>query len=75
MSTPAKLLGFRSAIALNKERGSFGLRCPVSRQCAVADTDFWRAYALGLPDKRHQAVGKETGKTSHIERFRRASQD
>jgi insertion element IS1 protein InsB len=41
----------------------------VYRQCAVAYTDFWRAYALVLPDKRHQAVGKETGKTSYIERF------
>jgi insertion element IS1 protein InsB len=41
----------------------------VYRQCAVAYTDFWRTYALVLPDKRHQAVGKETGKTSYIERF------
>lgn len=41
----------------------------VYRQCAVAYTDFWSAYALVLPSKRHQAVGKETGKTSYIERF------
>jgi len=33
------------------------------------NTDFWEAYAAVLPSKRHQAVGKETGKTSHIERF------
>jgi IS1 family transposase len=69
MSIPAKLLGFRSAITLNKERGSFGLRCLVSTVSVLAYTDFWRAYALVLPDKRHQAVGKETGKTSYIERF------
>ena len=42
---------------------------PVYRQCAVAYTDFWAVYALILPTKRHHAVGKETGKTNHIERF------
>jgi insertion element IS1 protein InsB len=42
---------------------------PVYRQCAVAYTDFWNAYGAVLPTKRHQAVGKETGKTSYIERF------
>jgi IS1 family transposase len=42
---------------------------PVYRQCAVCYTDFWTAYPLVLPKKRHRAVGKETGKTFHIERF------
>jgi IS1 family transposase len=42
---------------------------PVYRQCAVAYTDFWGAYSKVLPSKRHQAAGKETGKTSYIERF------
>ena len=41
----------------------------VYRQWAVAYTDFWSAYALVFPDKRHKPVGKETGKTSYIERF------
>jgi insertion element IS1 protein InsB len=41
----------------------------VYRQCAVAYTDFWEAYQSVLPEKRHHAVGKETGKTSYIERF------
>ncbi len=41
----------------------------VYRQCAVAYTDFWKAYSAIFPTKRHKAVGKETGKTSHIERF------
>jgi insertion element IS1 protein InsB len=35
----------------------------------VAYTDFWSAYGLVFPEKRHKAVGKETGKTSYIERF------
>ncbi len=39
------------------------------RQCAIAYTDFWAAYAAVPPSKRHRAVGKETGKTSYIERF------
>jgi IS1 family transposase len=42
---------------------------PVYHQCAVAYSDFWAAYAAIFPSKRHRAVGKETGKTSHIERF------
>ena len=41
----------------------------VYRQCAVCYTDFWEAYKKVLPSKRHKAVGKETGLTTHIERF------
>jgi IS1 family transposase len=41
----------------------------VYRQCAVCYTDFWAAYEEVLPSKRHQSVGKDSGKTSHIERF------
>ena len=42
---------------------------PIYRQCAVSYTDFWEAYETIFPSKRHRAVGKETGQTSHIERF------
>jgi IS1 family transposase len=41
----------------------------VYRQCAVIYTDFYTAYPVVLPSKRHRAVGKETGKTNYIERF------
>ena len=41
----------------------------IYRQCAVSYTDFWDAYRCVFPQSRHQAVGKETGKTSYIERF------
>ncbi len=34
----------------------------VYRQCAVAYTDFWSAYALVFPNKRHKAVGKRRAK-------------
>ena len=42
---------------------------PVYRQCAVCYTGFWAAYACIFPSKRHQPVGKDSGKTNHIERF------
>ena len=42
---------------------------PVYRQCAVSYTDFWSAYGTVFPQKRHKAVGKETGMTNYIERF------
>jgi len=42
---------------------------PIYRQCAVCYTDFWAAYGKIFPQKRHKPVGKETGKTNHIERF------
>ncbi len=41
----------------------------IYRQCAVSYTDFWDAYGCVFPPSRHKAVGKETGKTSYIERF------
>lgn len=42
---------------------------PIYRQCSVSYTDFWAAYGKVFPSKRHHAVGKETGQTSHIERL------
>jgi len=42
---------------------------PVYRQCAVCYSDFWSAYEEIFPQKRHRPVGKESGKTNHIERF------
>jgi IS1 family transposase/transposase-like protein len=41
----------------------------VDRQCAVVYTDFWEAYETVIPSKRHRLVGKDSDKTSHIERF------
>ncbi len=50
-------------------RGLWKSLPPEYRQCAVCYTDFWAAYEEVIPSKRHRAVGKETGKTSYIERF------
>ena len=41
---------------------------PVYRQCAVAYTDFWAAYAAVLPSKRHRPGGTATDGTAHSER-------
>jgi IS1 family transposase len=37
-------------------------------QSATFYNDFWEAYQGIFPKGCHQAVGKETGKTNHIER-------
>ena len=42
---------------------------PVYCQCAVCYTDNWKAYPGVLPKTRHRIIGKNTGKTNHIERF------
>ena len=42
---------------------------PVYRQCAICFTEFWVSYENVIPKKRHQAVGKASGETNHIERF------
>jgi IS1 family transposase len=50
-------------------RGLWNSLPAVYRQCAVSYTDFWSAYGIVFPKKRHRAVGKETGQTNYIERF------
>lgn len=42
---------------------------PASYRQGVVYSDFWRAYQAVIPDEQHQAVGKETGLTNHVERF------
>jgi insertion element IS1 protein InsB len=39
------------------------------QQHAISYTDFWEAYQSAFPKGRHHAVGKESGKTNHVERF------
>ena len=50
-------------------RGLWDSLPSVYRQRAVIYTDFWAAYGMIFPAKRHRAVGKESGKTNHIERL------
>ena len=42
---------------------------PVYRQCAVCHTYFWDFCTGLIAYKRHKAVDKKSGLTSHIERF------
>ncbi len=42
---------------------------PESYKQGVCYSDFWRAYSAVLPAEQHQAVGKVTGLTNHVERF------
>lgn len=53
----------------NGAQGLWDSLPPVYRQCAVCYTDFWEAYNIIFPSKRHKAVNKQSGKTSLIERF------
>jgi insertion element IS1 protein InsB len=41
----------------------------IYQKYAITYTDFWEAYPAIFPAGRHHAVGKESGKTNHIERF------
>jgi len=44
-------------------------KIPDSYRQGMCYTDFWKAYAAVIPDDQHEAVGKETGETAHVERF------
>ena len=50
-------------------RGLWNSLPSVYRQYAICYTDFWASYENVIPEKHHRAVGKESGKTNHIERF------
>jgi IS1 family transposase len=50
-------------------RGLWDSLPAIYRQCAVSCTDFWSAYEIVFPQKRHRAFGKDTGQTNYIERF------
>lgn len=39
------------------------------REEAFCHTDFWKAYERVIPSEQHEAVGKESGRTSLLERF------
>lgn len=42
---------------------------PEAYKQGIIFTDFSEAYEAVIPDEQHQAVGKETGLTAHVERF------
>jgi insertion element IS1 protein InsB len=68
MSIPAKSLEFILVIAPTRSEGALGFiaQCLPSVRGGLHR---FLEYGLVFPNKRHKAVGKETGKTSYIERF------
>jgi len=67
-----EVVGFHAALSRGRDgaQGLWDSLPPVYRQCALLMTDFWEAYKGVLPSKRHFAVGKESGLTNLIERFK-----
>ncbi len=43
---------------------------PEAYRCGHCYTDFWQAYQAVIPEEQHSAVGKETGETAHVERWK-----
>lgn len=43
---------------------------PATYRCGHCFTDFWAAYQAVIPEEQHTAVGKETGQTTHVERWK-----
>ncbi len=44
-------------------------RIPACYKRSRSYSDFWAAYQKVLPPETHQAVGKESGQTNHVERW------
>ena len=44
-------------------------KIPPAYRTATLYSDFWKAYQKVLPQDQHQAVGKESGQTNHMERW------
>ena len=61
-------MGFSATSLSESFRGEASPRNPRC-QYAICYTDFWVSYQDVFPKNRHRAVGKESGKTNHIERF------
>ena len=44
-------------------------RVPEAYRSGYCHGDFWKAYQEVIPEERHEAVGKESGQTAHVERW------
>ena len=44
-------------------------KIPEDYRGTLCYSDFWRAYQNVLPEEQHEAVGKESGQTHHVERW------
>jgi len=44
-------------------------KVPIEYRRCLSYSDFWDAYQKVLPQEAHHAIGKESGQTSHMERW------
>jgi IS1 family transposase len=44
-------------------------RVPEAYRGGYCYSDFWGAYQEVIPEERHEAVGKESGQTAHVEKW------
>ena len=44
-------------------------KVPTEYHNCISYSDFWDAYQKALPQKTHHAVGKDSGQTSHMDRW------
>ncbi len=44
-------------------------RVPEAYRGGLCYSDFWKAYEAVIPDEQHEAVGKGSGETAHVERW------
>ncbi len=44
-------------------------RIPEEYKRGCCYSDLWEAYRVVIPEKRHEAVGKESGELAHVERW------
>lgn len=44
-------------------------RIPEDFRQVLCFSDFWEAYQKVIPEEQHEAVGKESGETNHVERW------
>jgi insertion element IS1 protein InsB len=61
----AFVIGDRSQQTCRKLWG----RIPAAFRKAHCFSDFWEAYQLVIPPEQHTACGKDSGETSHVERW------
>jgi IS1 family transposase len=61
----AFVIGDRSEITCHR----LWCKIPWEYQHCLAFSDFWKAYQDVLPEETHIAVGKDSGQTSHMERW------
>jgi IS1 family transposase len=59
------VVGDRSAVTCRKLWGQI----PAAYRSAHCYTDFWEAYKTVIPSEQHTAAGKESGFTTHVERW------